>query len=85
MKIIECDKSILKEYSKIPISFSVESILNVVYKNNGLDGYDIVEEKIDKPYIKNYDDHNEESFWQGTRFSVKKQLFTTICNTNRFI
>ena len=41
-------------YSKIPISFLVESVYRVKTKD-GFDGFELYEEKVSHPYIKDYD------------------------------
>ncbi len=45
----------LPRYSKIPISFQVESVLRVDTKENGLAGIELHEEKIARLYVKDYD------------------------------
>lgn len=55
MHLIESDKSILNDYSKVPILFKVEAIYEVIAKDDGFTGYDIVEKALEIPYIKDYD------------------------------
>lgn len=45
----------LARYSEIPISLQVESVFCVDTKENGLSGIELHEEKIARPYIKDYD------------------------------
>lgn len=53
----------LGEYAKIPISFEVNSILEVSFQSNGINGIDIRETKIKSPYLKNYDDYETPDEW----------------------
>jgi len=45
----------LSRYSEIPIAFRVESIFRVEPKEKGLAGIELHEEKVDHPYVKDYD------------------------------
>jgi GNAT superfamily N-acetyltransferase len=53
-EIREVGHECLHVYSRIPISFTVKSILRVKALDNGLGGLKLVEEKV-KPYPKDYD------------------------------
>ena len=52
MKFYTLDRSVTLEYSKIPIAFRVESMLEVSVVNKGLGGIALEEKQVDEPYIK---------------------------------
>lgn len=60
IEIIEEAPDILPEYEKIPISFSVETYFRIELSEKGLGGLKLIEEKIEKPFIKDYDAFEEE-------------------------
>jgi GNAT superfamily N-acetyltransferase len=45
----------LPRYSEVHISFLVESVFCLELKGSGLDGIELREEKVERPYIKDYD------------------------------
>jgi ribosomal protein S18 acetylase RimI-like enzyme len=45
----------LSHYSEVPISFLVESVFRVGPIEKGLVGIELREEKVDRPYVKDYD------------------------------
>lgn len=53
-EIREVGPECLHTYSKIPISFTVESIYQIKLEGHGLGGFKFVKEKV-KPYVKDYD------------------------------
>ncbi len=55
VEIREQPLSFLAEYATIPISFEVERVLRLVLRERGLGGVDLVEEKLPRPYVKDYD------------------------------
>ena len=66
MKIIPINYDQLKEYSKIPISFSVNSIYDIVHTKNRTKndpGIELIEKQILNPYEKNYDDYENPLDW----------------------
>lgn len=60
IEIREFGTEVLERYGKIPIWFRVESFLCVEEIDNGLGGLLLKEERLDEPYIKDYDDYEEE-------------------------
>ena len=54
-EIIEESLKTLPEYSRIPISFEVCSVLDVEVLNEGLGGLTLSERTIEKPWVKDYD------------------------------
>src|SRR5262249_49981091 len=54
-RIIHQPVSNLTEYSRIPIAFTVDRILEVTLVDNGLGGLLLEETKLDAPYVKDYD------------------------------
>lgn len=55
IKIVEEKPEVLSDYEKISIAFSVDTVFRVELIENGLGGVDLIEEKISKPFIKDYD------------------------------
>ena len=45
----------LPEYAAVPIRFTVDTILRVEAVGDGLGGLSLLEEKVDPPYLKDYD------------------------------
>src|SRR4029077_1409701 len=45
----------LEDYSRIPIAFEVERVLDLVVQDNGLGGFLLSERSLDLPWIKDYD------------------------------
>lgn len=81
MHLIESDKSILDDYVKVPMSYKVESIYEVISKDDGLAGYDITEKQVDKPYIKDYDEGADDPFkWIKSRDTSKWVYFVIYDN-----
>jgi GNAT superfamily N-acetyltransferase len=54
-EIREVESNEIYVYAKIPISFTVSSILKVDLINNGIGGIQLIEEAVNTPYIKDYD------------------------------
>src|SRR5579859_2280930 len=52
MEIVKIDARSLEEYARIPMSYSVTSLLEVIEKQNG--SFNLVEHIIKTPYIKDY-------------------------------
>jgi len=57
----------ITDYARIPISFQIKSILRVIPADKGLGGIVLSEEKVEKPYYKDYDAHPGEGpeSWPG--------------------
>ncbi|MEO0899261.1 MAG: GNAT family N-acetyltransferase [Bacteroidota bacterium] len=53
----------LDAYADIPISFEVQSILDVSFQGNGIDGIGIMEREIESPYLKDYDQSETPGDW----------------------
>ena len=56
IEIIEQSPDSLREYGRIPISFTVDSRYRVEAVDRGLGGWRLTEERVDPPYVKDYDD-----------------------------
>ena len=54
-RIVEQTPSFLSEHARIPISFRVDSRLEVTPADSGLGGFSIVERAVETPYVKDYD------------------------------
>lgn len=63
MNIIEISNSRILEYEKVPISFIVESILDVELVDHGLGGIRLIERPV-QLYRKDYDAYGSPAFWQ---------------------
>ena len=72
MKIIikPVNEETLVEYSRIPISFEVKSKLNIDLIDDGLCGIVLREQKVARPYIKNYDKPEENPTTWPKRFNI---------------
>jgi len=55
IELLPANQRTLSEYSSIPISFEVRSILRVDLVDGGLGGIRLKEEPVARPYIKDYD------------------------------
>lgn len=55
----------LNAYAKVPISFTVSSILQIELLQNGLGGILLKEKPVENPYLKDYDDSPEGGRWIG--------------------
>ncbi len=55
--IIQETVEVLPQYAMIPISFQAETIFRVETAKKGLGGISLREEKLEKPYFKDYDAH----------------------------
>ena len=58
----------LSRYGEIPISFTVESVLRVHLVDEGLGGIVLREERVESPYLKDYDAFEDEG---PTRWAEK--------------
>jgi GNAT superfamily N-acetyltransferase len=78
VKIREIGVDQLPRYAQIPIRFRVDSILRVERIDGGLGGLRLVEKKVDRPYVKDYDAQGSEEerpvHW-AKRFDVRKWGF----------
>lgn len=54
INVYEIDQKLLDAYSKVPISFQVDSVYKLRPTNSGLDGVEVVEVLVDS-YVKGYD------------------------------
>lgn len=65
MKIIikPVNEETLVEYSRIPVSFEVKSVLDVELLQEGLGGMVFRERKLDSPYMKHYGEPDEPTTW----------------------
>lgn len=55
VKVRQMGTDALPRYSEVPISFLVESVFRLEAKGSGLGGIELREEKVEHPYIKDYD------------------------------
>ena len=60
IEIRELGAEALEEYGGIPIRFRVDSVLRVEGIEGGLGGLLLREEEIEEPYVKDYDEYDEE-------------------------
>jgi len=54
-EIREVGREALPQFAGIPIRFRVESVFRVEENDAGVGGFRLVEEKVEKPYVKDYD------------------------------
>lgn len=80
IKIVKIDGSNLKDYISIPMSFEINSFLDISFQKNGLEGIKIQEKKIIKPYTKNYDDYESPLNWSSKFHLENCGIFIAIQN-----
>ena len=84
IKIVTAKDNCLKEYVKIPISFTVNSIFKANLINQGLNGVELTKEQVKVPYEKNYDLQSPPSSWPD-RFNTSKWDFILAYNRDELI
>jgi ribosomal protein S18 acetylase RimI-like enzyme len=60
VKILEENSDVLPEYENISIAFQVKTYLRVEIPDNGFEGIKLIEEAVETPFVKNYDEITEE-------------------------
>ena len=60
IEIVEQSADSLRDYGKIPMSFTVDSRYRVEAIDRGLGGWRLTEERVHPPYVKDYDDERDE-------------------------
>ena len=60
IEIVEQSVDLLREYGAIPMSFTVDSRYRVEPIDRGLGGWTLTEERVEPPYVKDYDDVEDE-------------------------
>ena len=86
IEIREVGPEALEQYAEIPISFHVESVFRVDEIAGGLGGLRLAEEPADKPYVKDYDECEQESPSSWTRrFDVSNWLFLMAFDGDRAV
>lgn len=73
IRVEEPTLSTLAEYRKVSIAFRVESYMRIEMVQNGLGGWSLTEEPVATPWIKDYDDSDEDRplRW-AERFDIAK-------------
>lgn len=56
VQIVERSTSALRDYSEVSIAFRVESQFDVAPIRQGLGGWTLTEERVEPPYVKDYDE-----------------------------
>jgi len=64
ISIEEHGPEILEEFAQIPIRFEVKEYFEVVLKDTGLRGMDLVLKEVDPPYVKDYDIYEPIVSWR---------------------
>jgi GNAT superfamily N-acetyltransferase len=59
--------SSVAELGQVPISFTVRRVFDVVATDNTPGQFELLERQVEKPYLKNYDEMNEEGPTEWTR------------------
>ena len=70
IEIVEHSPALLGSYSDIPISFTVDSQYRVDTIDRGLGGWRLVEERVDPPYVKDYDEGGERPLQWLKRWNI---------------
>jgi GNAT superfamily N-acetyltransferase len=60
IRIVEETQEVLPDYAKVSIAFRVETRFRVELAENGLAGVKLIEEPVEKPFIKDYDAYSED-------------------------
>ena len=60
IEIVQQPTGALHGYSVVPISFTVDSRYRVDAVDGGLGGWRLTEERVEPPYVKDYDDTDDE-------------------------
>ena len=60
IEIVEQSVDLLRAYGAIPMSFTVDSQYRVEPIDRGLGGWTLTEERVEPPYVKDYDDVEDE-------------------------
>lgn len=79
-KIIELNIEDMKKYARIPITFEVNSIFELALIERGLGGVSFIEQKLEKPYIKEYDDYGSGPLGWHKKFNTKNWGFFAAVN-----
>ena len=84
VEIREVGPEALERYGQTPIRFMVESILQVEEIDGGLGGVSLREEAVEEPYLKDYDEYDEEgpTRWPK-RFDVSNWAFFMACERDQ--
>jgi ribosomal protein S18 acetylase RimI-like enzyme len=72
ISIVEESAEALPEYIRIPATFEVRSVFEVQPIDHGLGGLTLTEQRVDPPWIKNYDDLGENPADWPTRWDTSK-------------
>lgn len=64
----------LEAYTSVPIAFTVRSRLRVELEERGLGGIRLVEEPVNPPYVKDYDESERPPEW-AEKFNVRNWAF----------
>lgn len=74
-RILEECADVLPEYGGVPIAFEVKSRFRVEVVSNGLGGIRLIEEKVDPPYVKDYDGLEGPERWARRSWDLSKWIF----------
>lgn len=66
---------VLPEYGGVPIAFEVKSRFRVDVVASGLGGIRLIEEKVDPPYVKDYDGLEGPERWARRSWDLSKWVF----------
>ena len=76
----------LPEYARVPIIFTVDRVLDVTSRDDGRDGFEWSERRLEVPYEKDYDAIAGEGPLQwGRRFDLSKWALFTARFANRIV
>jgi len=74
VRIAEETPAILADYEKVSIAFRVETAFRVELLSDGLAGVKLIEERVEKPFIKDYDVYEKPTHW-AERFDLSNWGF----------
>ena len=86
IEIVEPSSDSLRDYGKIPISFTVDSRYRVEAVDRGLGGWTLTEEPVAPPYVKDYDDvEGERPLRWARRWDVSNWVFLAAVDRGEWI
>ena len=74
-RIVEETEGVLPEYGCVPIAFEVRRRFRVERISDGLEGIRLIEEAVEPPYIKDYDEPEGPERWARRSWDLSEWIF----------
>lgn len=74
-RIVEETADVLPEYGSVPIGFEVNSRFRVERVSGGLEGIRLIEEGVESPYVKDYDEPEGPERWTQRSWDLSNWIF----------